>query len=195
LRYVSIHAPSKIEQENEALVAKRLRGLLTRGWPIVVHPDAIRDFSLWREFGSLLCIENMDKRKPIGRSANELGLVFDQLPEASLCFDIGHARQVDTTMTEAYLILEEFGGRLRQVHISEVDTGSRHNPLSYASIMAFQEVAHRIPESVPIILQTPAADEAEMMGEIAKAREALPVEGDAAPQQGRAGLAPVRAVS
>jgi len=193
-RYVSIHAPSKIEPENEALVAERLRRLLTRGWPIVVHPDAIRDFSLWREFGALLCIENMDKRKPIGRTAKELGLIFDQLPEASLCFDIGHARQVDTTMTEAYLILKEFGGRLGQVHISEVSTSSRHNPLSYASMMAFQEVAHRIPGSAPIILETPAADEVAMRGEIAKAREALPVEGDLAAQHGRPGLSPVRAV-
>ena len=78
----------------------------------------------------------------------------------------------------------------------EVGTSSRLNPLSYASIMAFQEVAHRIPESVPIILETLAADEVAMVGEIAKAREALAGEGDlVAPQHGRPGLAPVRAVS
>ena len=78
-----------------------------------------RQFFFVAEFGSLLCIENMDKRKPIGRSAGELRSIFDQLPDASLCFDIGHARQVDTTMTESYLILKEFGAKLRQVHMSQ----------------------------------------------------------------------------
>jgi hypothetical protein len=119
----------------------------------------------------------MDKRKPIGRTARELDRVFGQLPDASLCFDIGHARQCDPTMTEAYLILREFGSKLRQVHVSEVNTRSKHDPLSYASILAYQEVAHLIPANVPLILETPVtADQIE--AEIAKVRKALP-----APQQ------------
>lgn len=81
--YVSIHAPSQMEAEWEATLRERLLEELPRGWPIILHPDAIRDFTLWREFGSLLCIENMDKRKPIGRTAKELDLVFKQLPDAT----------------------------------------------------------------------------------------------------------------
>ena len=100
--YVSVHAPSQIQPECEAALSKRLLEELPRRWPIIVHPDAIHDFGLWREFNSLLCIENMDRRKLIGRTAKELDLVFKQLPDATLCFDIGHARQYDTTMTEAY---------------------------------------------------------------------------------------------
>ncbi|MDX1981230.1 MAG: hypothetical protein SFV51_13245 [Bryobacteraceae bacterium] len=57
-------------------------------------------FALWRRFGSLLCVENMDKRKAIGRTARELNLILQQLPEASFCFDIGHLRQAGPTMTE-----------------------------------------------------------------------------------------------
>ena len=172
--YISIHAPSKIDCDDERTVADQLRAELWRGWPIVVHPDAIYDFGVWRDFGALLCIENMDKRKPIGRSLAELRPIFDKLPEASLCFDIGHARQIDTTMTEAFLILREFSGRMRQVHMSEVSTvSSRHNRLSYASIWAFQELAHWIPSTVPVILETPAEDLAGMKAEVSKARESL----------------------
>jgi hypothetical protein len=104
--YVSIHAPSQFEPAWEQTLFSRLQAEGWRGWPIVIHPDAIRDFGLWRELGPRVCIENMDKRKPIGRTADELAVVFDQLPAATLCFDAGHARQVDLTMTEAYLILE-----------------------------------------------------------------------------------------
>jgi hypothetical protein len=122
----------------------------------------------------LLCIENMDKRKPIGRSARELGRIFEHLPDASFCFDIGHARQCDPTMTEAYLMLREFASKLLQVHVSEVNTGSKHDVLSFTSILAYQEVAHLIPPHVPLILETPVAED-QMEAEVAKARKALPL--------------------
>jgi endonuclease IV len=140
----------------------------------VVHPDAISDFGLWRELGVLVCVENMDKRKPVGRTTNELAMIFERLPAAKLCFDIGHARQIDLTMTEAYLILREFGSKLTQVHVSEVNTRSKHDPLSYSSILAFQEVARLIPARVPLILETPVTEE-QMDSEISKVREALPL--------------------
>ena len=172
--YISIHAPSQVEPEAERAIWHRLRDELWRKWPIVVHPDAIHDFGLWREFGSAVCIENMDRRKPIGRYVEELAPVFEQLPEAKLCFDIGHARQVDTTMTEAYRILRDFGAKLQQVHISEVNTRSKHDPLSYTSILAFQEVAAMIPVTVPLILETPV-NEDQIAAEIDKVRQALPL--------------------
>jgi hypothetical protein len=173
-QYISVHAPSQFAPECEGDLWHRLREEAWREWPIVIHPDAIHDFTLWREFGRLVCVENMDKRKPIGRSARELEWIFHQLPDATFCFDIGHARQFDSTMTEAYLMLRDFGSKLCQVHVSEVNTRSKHDPLSYAAIRAFQEVAHLIPDEVPLILETPIS-EAEMDVEIAKVREALPL--------------------
>ena len=174
-RYISIHAPSKMDASFETEAARLLMRLLPRRWPIVVHPDALTDFTLWREFGDLLCVENMDKRKPIGRSAAELKPIFDQLPDASLCFDIGHARQIDTTMTESYIILREFGSRLRQVHVSEVATASKHDRLSFVSIWGFAEVANMIPEDVPLILETPVTTLDQMRDEMEKTHRALPI--------------------
>jgi hypothetical protein len=172
--YVSLHAPSQYDQAWEQMLSTRLQAEAWRGWPIVIHPDAIHDFGLWRELGPAVCIENMDKRKPIGRTADELARIFERLPTAKLCFDIGHARQLDLTMTEAYLILREFNSRLIQVHVSEVNARSKHIPLSYSSILAFQEVARLIPANVPLILETPVS-EAEMDSEIAKVCQALPL--------------------
>ena len=173
--YIAFHAPSQFRPKDEKEIVDLLADVCSRGWPVILHPDAICDFSLWQKLGSMLCIENMDKRKRIGRTVGELKRVFDQLPEASLCFDIGHARQVDSTMTEAYLILKRFGGRLRQVHLSEVNTRSKHDLLSYASILAFQEIATLIPEDVPIILETPVPED-QIEFEITQAMEALRVE-------------------
>jgi hypothetical protein len=96
----------------------------------------------------------MDKRKPVGQTARDLRRLFDRFPEAGLCFDMGHARQVDPTMTEAYRILDQHGHRLRQVHLSEVNTASHHDPISRYAILAFQKVAGLIPPNIPIILET-----------------------------------------
>lgn len=178
--YVAVHAPSNINADDERQVVSCLLDLAANSWPIVVHPDAIHDFSLWREFGNLLCVENMDKRKPVGRTVDELATVFDALPDASLCFDLGHARQVDATMTEAYLILKTYESRLRQVHISEVNTCSRHDRLSFSSIRAFQLVADLIPESVPLIIEA-VIEEGEIERELRSVEEALPVSAGVVP--------------
>jgi hypothetical protein len=139
-----------------------------------LHPDAIQDFALWRPFGSSLLIENMDRRKPCGRTVRELENIFELLPDACLCFDLAHARQVDTTMTSAHLILKRFGERLRQVHLSEVNTDSKHDRLSYGAILAYQKVAALIPDNALVILETPVSGQA-IEAEIERAKEALNV--------------------
>ncbi len=172
-RHVSVHAPSKFSPAEEGQVTHLLWQLVNRGWPIVVHPDTIHSYSAWREFGTWLWVENMDKRKPIGRSARELVRIFEQLPEAGLCFDIAHARQFDPSMVEAYRILRLYQPRLRQVHVSEVSSTSKHIRLSYGAIHDFSEVASYLPPQVPLILESPVSEE-ELASEMERAREALP---------------------
>jgi hypothetical protein len=153
-RHVSVHAPSRFTAGEEPAIIELLRSFTAWGWPIVLHPDTIHDPARWRGFGPMLYVENMDKRKPLGRTVAELRRVFDQLPGAGLCFDIAHARQCDGTMTEAYRILTAFGDRLRQIHISEVNTRSGHDRISPYSLRAFQRVASLIPEDVPVIIES-----------------------------------------
>jgi len=93
-RYVSFHAPSAIEPVFEADVLRLLEQVALREWPIIVHPDAMSHPREWARLGQHLCIENMDKRKPIGQTASDLDCIFETLPNAFFCFDIGHARQV-----------------------------------------------------------------------------------------------------
>ncbi len=57
-------------------------------------------------------------------------------------------------MGEAVLILEEFQDKLCQLHISEVNSESKHDPISLEAAMAFEVVATLIPENVPAILES-----------------------------------------
>jgi len=166
--YISLHAPGKRIQLSEAEFVQHLRPVADRGWAIVVHPDVVRDAVLWRTLGTAVCIENMDRRKPVGRTAAQLQQIFDLLPQATLCFDIGHARQVDPTMQEAEMILRLFHARLRQVHLSFVNSQSRHERLNFGSVLAFRRVAHWLTEAIPIILETPV-DSSQIEEEIAAA--------------------------
>lgn len=153
-KYISFHAPSKLVSLSEEDLIRQLQKVADRGWPIIVHPDIILDFKLWRKLGASLCIENMDKRKPIGRTAKDLQELFEYLPEAGFCFDIAHARQVDPTMAEAKMILGSLSHRLLQLHVSDVNSESKHEPLNLTAIMSYQRVAYMIPDC-PIILESP----------------------------------------
>jgi hypothetical protein len=171
--YVSFHAPSSFDPTQEKLLVNELQKYLPQSWPIILHPDTIHDHDLWRSFRSRLAIENMDQRKFGGRTVEELAVVFDQLPEASFCFDIGHARQCDTSMTEAYKMLKAFQRRLAQVHVSEVNSSSQHDPVSYAAQMSFREVSGLVPTNIPLIIES-RVNSTEIGREISRVYEALP---------------------
>lgn len=151
--YISFHAPSRLKEMSEETVVEKLRKIPTE-WPIVVHPDLIQTPDLWRSFGPRLCLENMDNRKTTGRTVEEMQRAFALLPEAGFCFDIGHARQIDPTMTTAIRMLIAFADRLRQVHVSEVGPRGEHLPLSIIARQVFRRVVRLVPEDVPLIIES-----------------------------------------
>ena len=58
-------------------------------------------------------------------------------------------------MTEAYRLLQRYANRIRQVHVSEVNSMSKHDRISDAALRSFREVSDAIPRDVPLILETP----------------------------------------
>jgi hypothetical protein len=151
--YVSFHAPSNLQTLAEDVVFELLLQL-PDSWPIVVHPEILKTPSRWRNLGSRLCLENMDDRKTTGRTVEEVRQLFEIYPEASFCLDLGHARQIDPTMTVALRMLRDFGDRLRQLHVSDVGPRGEHLPLGATARRAFAHVAHRVPVECPIIIES-----------------------------------------
>ena len=168
-QYISFHAPTDFQDERG--LVRELKYVADMGLNVVVHPDTIRDKRLWRELGSRLCLENMDSRKPTGRTAKELFKFFVDLPDAKLCFDIAHARQVDPTMTEATSILSEFGNRLVQTHLSELNSKGKHFAMSFGAKRAYEMFA-AILSQVPVILES-VVSEAEIAAEISETEKIL----------------------
>src|ERR1051325_1266215 len=154
-RYVSFHAPSWFEAADEFRVVKQLEVVYKRGWNIIVHPDVIRKPKLWTRFESQLLLENMDRRKPTGRTADELELLFSVLPAARLCLDVAHARHLDTTLTVLADLVMRFAGRIAEVHISELDSGCKHQPMSWCAVTDYQNLSWRsLAAGVPVIIES-----------------------------------------
>ena len=172
-RHVSFHAPSRLQNLSERDLVEQLTWFAKREIPIVVHPDIVHDFALWCRLGPSLLIENMDRRKPVGRTADELSSLFAQLPDARLCLDLGHSKQIDPSMHETRMILKRHGTRLAEVHLSDVNSLSGHEPLNELAIANFQRVAPMIPTAIPIILESPVASD-KIPSELKSAARALP---------------------
>lgn len=173
--HVSFHAPSKLVALDAATLCEKLQPIVARKWNIIVHPDLIEAPGPWRELGCHLCIENLDHRKPLGRTATEMMEYFEILPEASWCFDIAHARQVDSTMSVAVAMLASFADRLREIHLSRIDPAGKHWALDHAMIQACRRIAPRVDVNVPIILEAVINPEG-IPDELLSAAQAMGVE-------------------
>lgn len=171
--HVSFHAPSAFTAEQEPALVAFLCERIPASVTIVVHPDSIKCRALWGALGSRLALENMDRRKDVGRNVEELDSFFNDLPEARFCFDVGHARQWDPSMTQAYRLLRAFRDRLVQLHVSEVATNSQHDRLSETAILAFAEIADLVPNHVPLIIESRVSGN-EISAEVARVNRAFP---------------------
>ncbi|QDU73041.1 Xylose isomerase-like TIM barrel [Bremerella volcania] len=152
--YISFHAPSQLQKWTERELVERLVKLPFKISSVIVHPNIISDFEVWNRLGSRLAIENMDQRYLVGRTSRELENFFDRLSEAKFCLDIGHARQVDPTMSVAAQLLMKYGDRLSEIHISEVDADSHHCAISTIACQAFQRILSHIDQMVPAIIES-----------------------------------------
>lgn len=153
-RYVSIHGPSKQRRMDERKLVDELVDLARLADGVVMHPDTFEQADLYRPLGQKLLIENMDARKPTGRTCEELATTFAALPEAGFCFDIAHAWSIDPTMAVAGELLDRFGSRLRHIHLSSLSNDLHHIPLTAEHEELFRPVLARCVD-VPWIFEAP----------------------------------------
>ncbi|MDQ8046581.1 MAG: TIM barrel protein [Solirubrobacteraceae bacterium] len=154
--FLSVHAPSKHRTLPESEVVAMLERIAGRVDAIVLHPDVIDDHAAWRRLGRTLVIENMDPRKADGQTAASLAPHFEALPEAGLCFDVAHAYAIDPTLAQGHEILDEFGDRLRHLHVSALDPAHHHVALNAEQEERIRPLLERC-RDVPWILEAPLA--------------------------------------
>ena len=75
-------------------------------------------------------------------------------------------------MSVAVEILTEFGDRLAELHISEVDSASRHVAISQLAMRSYQRISSLIPDHIPVIIES-MIRETEILSEVEAVRISL----------------------
>jgi sugar phosphate isomerase/epimerase len=151
---VSVHGPAKCWQRSADALAEALDGLPPFVAGIVMHPETLIEPTAFERLGRRLRLENMDTDKPDGRTVAELARFYEVLPQATFCLDVAHAWLHDPTMRLAHDLLDAFGDRLSEVHISSIEADGRHVRLRDADALTFMPVLERC-VGVPWVLEAP----------------------------------------
>jgi sugar phosphate isomerase/epimerase len=150
---VSIHAP--ITPDVTAVAEK----LVALAWEFdtVVHPDAYREEQSLLRLGARVVFENMDNQKSFGQNALDIRSIFDAFPEAGFCLDVAHVWTNDSTLRLAHQLIDCFGQRLRQVHVSGIEPDGTHRPTTRADLNLYAPLLARC-DHVPWLLEEELAD-------------------------------------
>jgi hypothetical protein len=154
--HVSVHGPSKGWDGTPAALAAALAGVPGFVDGVVLHPETLGDVEAFADLGARLRLENMDTRKDDARTVAELAVYFEALPAARFCFDVAHAQLHDPSMGLAHELLDAFGERLAEVHVSSILPDGDHVPLQAADAETFLPVLERC-TGVPWVLEAPAS--------------------------------------
>jgi hypothetical protein len=157
VRYLSLHAPVALASGGERWLAARLSEVQSRLTAVIQHPHILGEPARLAGLGRHLLLENMDAQKPAGRVVEELEPYFRSLPEAGFCLDVAHVKTVDPSMRLGHDLIDAFGGRLRELHVSGIDVDCIHVPLDVGSIELYASVLRRC-RHVPWILESLPAD-------------------------------------
>jgi sugar phosphate isomerase/epimerase len=148
---VSIHAPITPDHSSVPAVAEKLVALAWE-FDTVFHPDLYRGEQSLLRLGARVVFENMDNQKRFGQKVPDLRSIFDSYPEAGFCLDVAHVWTNDRTLRLAHDLIESFGPRLRQLHVSGINPDGTHRPTTSADLDLYQPVLARC-DHVPWLLE------------------------------------------
>lgn len=151
---VSVHGPAAMA-EPPADVIETLEPFRL---DVVLHPDVYGSEPACARIGSRAVFENMDATKETGRGVDELGGVFAAFPEAGFCLDVAHVWTNDRTLGLGHELLDAFGGRLRQLHVSGIEPDGTHRPTTRADLDLYEPLLARCGH-VPWLLEAEPAED------------------------------------
>lgn len=158
--YVSLHAPAKDFFYGDNWTA---RGLLTAIQAaqarlglaaVVIHPDSVTDWAVFKDYSLPIAVENMDNRKPMGQTVASLQPLFSG-NDFKMVLDLNHCHINDPTMSLARELYAAFADKITHMHISGYGQ-DLHHPLY---LTGQQDILRALPESdLPVIIESSVDD-------------------------------------
>jgi hypothetical protein len=144
---VSLHAPIGIASPNK--VVDELLQLPLDG-DVILHPDVYGGSDAVAALGSRAVFENMDVAKPLGRTLEDLATILDRFPEAGFCLDVAHVWTNDQTLSLGHALIDAFGARLRQLHISGIEPDGTHRETTRDDLALYAPLVERCEDVVHV---------------------------------------------
>ena len=146
---VSVHAPALVGNAPGEIV----KALEPLPFDVVLHPDVYGEEPACEELGLRALFENMDITKRFGRSVADLDAVLGRFPDAGLCLDVAHVWTNDASLRLGHELVDAFGDRVRQLHVSGIEHDGTHRPTTAADIALYEPLLDRC-RGVPWLLET-----------------------------------------
>jgi sugar phosphate isomerase/epimerase len=147
---VSLHAPVGIASPNEAIA--ELLHLPLEG-DVILHPDLYGAADAVSELGSRAVFENMDVAKRFGQTVDDLAPILERFPEAGFCLDVAHVWTNDRSLELGHALVEAFGARLRQLHVSGIEPDGTHRGTTNDDLSLYAPLLERCGH-VPHVFET-----------------------------------------
>jgi hypothetical protein len=150
---VSIHGPLRVAPA----VGVGAVAALPVDHDVVLHPDVYGTEQSVEQLGRRAVFENMDVAKDFGRTAVDLAEVFERFPEAGFCLDVAHVKTVDPSLALGHELLDAFGDRLRQLHVSGIEPDGTHRTTTRADLELYAPLLARC-RGIPWLLEAVLED-------------------------------------
>lgn len=164
-RYISTHAPTKggiryRSNKKTAEILDRLNWIanVLNSQLIVFHANGFDDFGILERVGFPVAVEvaveNTDGRKKPGQLPGDGEPVLQANPSLGLVLDITHVAVVDPQLDSMDYLLEKFGARIREIHLSGYGPDGDHLPLYQTGQTEIVEAYQKAKKlDVPVILE------------------------------------------
>ena len=147
---VSLHAPVGTASPTEAIDAMLH---LPLDGDVILHPDVYGAADSVASLGPRAVFENMDVAKRFGRTVEDLAEVLERFPEAGFCLDVAHVWTNDRSLALGHALIDAFGTRLRQLHVSGIEPDGTHRNTTRDDLALYEPLLQRC-GSVPRVFET-----------------------------------------
>lgn len=152
---VSLHGPMKALSGGWDVLADTFFTMTPAIRGVVFHPDTLDEQALTAlsTLGPRLWLENMDVRKTDARTAGELAPFFEACPQAGFVLDVAHVWCIDPTLALGHDLLDAYGTRLVEVHVSGIEPDGKHRPTRLTDLERYLPLLDRA-RHVPWVFET-----------------------------------------
>lgn len=116
---------------------------------VVMHPDRVEDWSVFKNYNIPIAVENMDRNKTMGKTVGDLKNIFSNLG-VPMVLDVNHCYTIDKTMGLTKEFSDAFAARIKEIHLSGF--------VNYHEMLAKTkqiEIIESIPnKNLPIIIES-----------------------------------------